>query len=164
MKIAVLSDSHDNMENIKKAIVIAKEHGIKEGFHLGDFCASPSAVLLAESGLTWHCSWGNVDGDPLAMYKKTLSYGTMTFADHDTSEVEKDGRKIFLTHYPEIARIAALSGQYDAAFYGHNHTAAQEMIGKTLLANPGEVVGFKGHPSFGIYDTNTNTFEHVDIK
>lgn len=164
MLIAILSDSHDNMENIKKALELTKARGISEGLHLGDMCAPPAAILLAESGLKWHCVWGNVDGDKLQTYRKTAEYGTMEYAEQDFAEIELGGKKIFITHYPEVARIAALSGRYDAAFHGHNHVAAQEMVGESLLANPGEVAGFRfGKPSFGIYDTETGNFEHVSL-
>lgn len=164
MKLAVFSDSHDNMENIKKAIELCKQAGITRGLHLGDFCAPPSLTLLAESGLTWQCVWGNVDGDRLLSYQRVAPLGTMDLVAEDFRELEIDGKKLFLTHYPQISRIAALSGLYDACFYGHNHEAKQEIIGKTLLANPGEVAGFRfGKPSFGIYDTETNLFAHVLI-
>jgi putative phosphoesterase len=162
MLIAVFSDSHDNMENIKKAVELAKERGITRGLHLGDFCAPPTLTLLATSGLTWQCVWGNVDGDKLLSYQRVQEHGTMDLVPEDFRELEIEGRKLFLTHYPQIARIAALSGSYDATFHGHNHEANQEVVGKTLLANPGEIAGFRfGKPSFGIYDTETNTFEHV---
>ena len=164
MRIAVFSDSHDNMDNLKKAFALAKEKGLTEGIHLGDLCAPPAALLLATSGLTWQCVWGNVDGDKLQSYRLVAEHGTVDFAPGDFRELTVDGRKLFLTHYPEIARIAALSGQYDAAFHGHDHTANQEIIDKTLLANPGEIAGFRfGKPSFGIYDSQDNSFEHVLI-
>lgn len=162
MKIAIFSDSHDRLDRVQQAIDLVKERGITQGIHLGDFCAPPTTSLLGESGIHWTCVWGNCDGDKLLCYRRVEKLGTMDFADGDFREHEVDGKKLFLTHYPQIARIAALSAQYDACFHGHNHEMNQEVIGKTLLANPGEICGIRfGKPSFGIYDTETNTFEHV---
>ena len=53
----------------------------------------------------------------------------------------------------------AKTGNYDAVFHGHNHDKKTEMIEDTLLANPGELAGVKNPPSYGIYDTKTNTIE-----
>lgn len=168
MLLAVFSDSHDNMENIKKSLAICAEKNVQHGVHLGDFCAPPALELLATAGIQWKCVWGNIDGDKLLAYLRVKDYGTMDLVSEDFREIDVDNRKIFLTHYPEIARLAALSGQYDAAFHGHNHIAAQEMINvagkEVLLANPGEIAGYRyGEPSFGIYTTENNSLEHVRI-
>jgi len=164
MKIAILSDSHDHLDNLRAAIAQCEERGLTQGIHLGDFCAPFAVRLLSESKLNWIGVWGNVDGDRL---KNTDRAGAnVDIGMSDFREVELDGKKIFLTHYDQIGRIAALSGQYDAVFHGHNHIAAQEVIennGKqTLLANPGEICGWRfGKPSFAVYDTENNAVEHI---
>jgi putative phosphoesterase len=161
MKIAVFSDSHDRVDNLDRAIAIAKEMGITQALHLGDLIA-PFVVKenLANSGLQWTCVWGNNDGDKLLA--AAFATENVDLAEKDFREVEIEGRKLFLTHYPEIGRIAALSGQYDAVFFGHNHKASQEKIEKTLLANPGEIYGMRtGKASFGVYTPDDNTFEHI---
>jgi putative phosphoesterase len=165
MLVPILSDSHDNLDTLRTILAQCKERGFTNGIHLGDFCSPFSVDLLVESGITWTCVWGNNDGDRL---RNTIraSHGAVHMGENDFREVEMEGKKLFLTHYPEIGRIAALSGQYDAVFHGHNHVAAQEVIMTehcaTLLANPGEVCGWRfGKPSFGIYNTESNTFEII---
>ena len=37
------------------------------------------------------------------------------------------------------------------------------MIGKTLLVNPGELMGKKANPSIAIYDTETNLVELIEL-
>jgi putative phosphoesterase len=162
MQIAVFSDTHDNLDTTKIALEQVKAKGITHALHLGDFTSPPTIMLLAESGLQWTCVWGNCDGDKLLSYRRVEHMGTMDFANGDFRGHEVGGKKLFLTHYPEIARIAALSGQYDAVFHGHNHQAATETVGKTLLANPGELTGIRfGMPSYGIYTPEENTFEII---
>jgi len=169
MLIAVFSDSHDRMDLIDLALFQVAERGITYGIHLGDYCSPTALEKLAASGIKWKCVWGNVDGDKLKAYQAVESYGTIDIVPEDFREITVEGRQLFLTHYPDIARIAALSGQFDAVFHGHNHVAAEEMVtaanGKeTLLANPGELCGFKfGEPSYGIYDTEHNSFEHIRV-
>jgi hypothetical protein len=70
---------------------------------------------------------------------------------------------VAINHYPAIARGLA-EGNYNAVFYGHDHTSFNGEVGATLLANPGEIMGRFGTPSFGIYDTEANSFRHVPIR
>ncbi len=168
MFIAILSDTHDNEERTALALDAIRARGISRGFHLGDFVAPFMIEQLAASGIAWECVWGNNDGDQLANYV-TAAGTAVDLAPRDFREIEVEGKRLLLTHYPDIARIAALSGQYDAAFHGHTHIAKQETVegkdGKMcLLANPGAVHRPReGAPRFGIYDTEGNTLEHVEI-
>ena len=160
MKIAVFSDSHDNLPNLEKALTLAKEAGLTHGFHLGDFCSPFTVKILADSGMSWQCVWGNNDGDKVSCMR--TGGEQVDFADSDYREITLEGHSLFLTHYPQIARMAALSGKYSASFFGHNHRYSQEILENTLLANPGEVLGHRfKEPSFGIYTTESNTFERV---
>jgi len=163
MLIAVLSDSHDRTDHLEQAINLIKERGITHAFHLGDYISPFVLLQLAESGLSIQGVWGNNDGDRTTGLK--VAAGRLDIADEDFRELEIDGRTLLLTHYPQIARMAALSSKYDAVFFGHTHIASQENIGTTLLANPGEIYGMRsGTVSFGIYDTDTNLLEKVVIS
>lgn len=171
MQIAIFSDSHDHMQHIRTALAQVEGRGITTGIHLGDFCSPMAMEILAESGLHWFCVWGNVDGDRLANWLRIKDRGTIDIGTEDFRDLEIEGRKIFLTHYPEIARLAALSGKYDATFHGHDHKAASEVVTtdgehkEVLLANPGELCGFRyGVPTYGIYDTDQNTLEHITLS
>jgi hypothetical protein len=58
-----------------------------------------------------------------------------------------------MTHYPHIAKALAANERYDLVCYGHSHEGEETMIGRTLLLNPGEVMGRLGEHSFALYDT-----------
>lgn len=170
MHIAILSDTHDHTDRLRQALDIIKQKNITRAFHLGDLCSPFIVKQLADSSLQWHCVWGNNDGDRLMC--SHLAGENVTLSDNDFLELEVEGKRIFLTHYPEVARLAALSGRFDAVFYGHNHTASQEIIahqsceGKaaTLLVNPGESSGVRfGKPCFAIYDTESNSIEQIEL-
>jgi hypothetical protein len=68
-----------------------------------------------------------------------------------------------MIHYPEPALRIAQSGQFDLVCYGHNHKKHAEQIGSCLLVNPGELLGLLGAATWGLYDTDAHTFEHVQI-
>jgi hypothetical protein len=169
MKIAIFSDSHDRYENVAWALTDSHAQSAEAACHLGDYCSPPVAVPLAASPIPVYGVWGNCDGDKLLIDRRLREAGAahVDIATTDFRELELGAKKIFLTHYPEIARLAALSGLYDAVFFGHNHLSSSETIhsasGKEcLLANPGELAGTRtGTVSYGIYDTEANTFELV---
>lgn len=52
-------------------------------------------------------------------------------------EVELDGVKIYVTHFPQEAKRAASSGKYDLVVHGHTHIPCDEMIGDCRFINPG---------------------------
>ena len=63
MKIAVISDSHDHIDNLRKAIKIIKTENIDYTIHCGDFCAP---FIIKELSTLEHevfGVFGNVDGD-----------------------------------------------------------------------------------------------------
>ena len=163
MKIAVLSDSHDNVWNLATALDRVREAGAEQLFFLGDFCAPFTLVQLAE-GFPGpiHVVLGNNDGDPLLLARNAARFPHVTL--HGLlAQIEIGGRKIALHHYPEIAERLAESGAYDAVFSGHDHRRYTHRKGATLWANPGEIMGRFGEPSFGIFDTVTAEFAHVPL-
>lgn len=162
MRIALFSDSHDRLDTLHEAVAQFPALEIETGFHLGDHCSLPILEALSATGIPWHCVPGNNDR---LLLQTRPSLENVTFLFTDTHELTVGKRTLFLTHYPEIARMAALSGRYDAAFHGHTHRKAAEYIQtphkKALLANPGELCGLRyGEASFGVYDTETNTIRH----
>jgi putative phosphoesterase len=164
MHYLIVSDSHDNHANLQLAIDQAKLRGITQAIHLGDLCSPPIAKRMSESGLHWFLIWGNCDGDKLNCQQQTAASGMVDMVTTEYRELTLDGKSVFLTHYPLLAEHAAESGRYDAVFYGHNHLRSQAMVGETLFANPGEICANKtGIISYGVYDSDTNTFELVEI-
>jgi putative phosphoesterase len=161
MRVAVLSDCHDSFGNLEK--VLASLDEVQVVLFCGDYCA-PFTLKMLAGGFAGpvHSVFGNNDGDAFLLLAIAQKAGNVTFH-KPMAKLELDGRRIAVVHYPEFGEALALSGQYDAVFSGHNHTAEARTVGSTLWANPGEVMGRLGKPSFGIYDTSTNAFKIVEI-
>jgi len=104
--------------------------------------------------------WGNNDGDKRAVSKAAEGYHGFTIYG-DLAELEIEDLRIAINHYPEIAKGLAKSGLYDLVCYGHDHTAHQEMVGNTILLNPGEVMGLMGSASLAIMDTESRAVEKI---
>lgn len=166
MKIAVISDIHDNFNNLVAVLKkINEEEGIEHIVFLGDFINNGIAKFLAGFNIPVRAIWGNNDGDKGAIVRTSLDpKSNLTVADNIYDFLEFDQRKIFITHYPDLAKPMAKSGEYDAVFYGHNHIKNKDRIGDCLVINPGEISGHKeAVVSFAIYDTKTNDAEFVEI-
>lgn len=164
MIVAVLSDIHDNIWNLTNALARVRAAGAEVLIFCGDFCAPFTLTQLGkEFAGPVHCVFGNNDGDPRLLLQNALAAGNVTLHGQ-YAELELAGRRVAVNHYPEIARRLAESGQFDLVCYGHNHVAQVEQMGMTVLANPGEVMGRFGAPTFGFYDTRSGEFTLQRIR
>lgn len=166
MRVAVISDIHDQWDNLDKVLEDIQGRRVVELWVLGDLCSPPTLRQIGQSGLTSRVILGNNDGDHGRLLGAAAEFGSsMQFTTSNFAEYEIGGRRAFVSHYPEIARLAALSGEYVAAFYGHDHVAHWEKLSSgCLLANPGEVWGYKtGSVSYGLWDSQSNQFEIIEV-
>lgn len=140
MKFGLISDTHDNFENIRKAVQVFKDKRVEFVVHLGDF-VSPDAVRLFK-GLMIVGILGNNDGD---VFRLVQAFGEIKGEiKGDFWEFEKDGLKMAFYHgsQPAIRIALAESGGYDVLFHGHTHAAMSKNMGKTSVINPGSAHGF----------------------
>jgi hypothetical protein len=158
-KVAIMSDSHDNIWNLEKALAQVNASGAGMLLHLGDLVAPFIVAQLAQAFEgPIHIIEGNNDGDGRLQQQVAANFSHVTL--HDVYvEVGFGRRKFALIHYPQPARPLAHSGLFDVVCYGHDHRANHEMIGKCHLVNPGEIMGRFGQPSWGLYDCDSHTFE-----
>ncbi len=163
MKIAIISDTHDSLVNIKRALDIAVEKKCNVLIHCGDICSPETlAYIVGHWRGELHYCLGNMDSADFASIGDTMGE-RVHFHGEGVSEVDVGGRRIAFQHYPEIARGSASSDLYDAVFYGHTHKRHSEYIGETLLANPGNVCGVIESPGFAVYRTDENDLIHFDL-
>ena len=160
MKIGIITDSHDRIELLNRAIELFNKNNVKVIIHCGDFCAPFIMDELAKFKGEIHCVFGNID-DRFNTPKRAESLGIKFHG--DIAEIEIEKRKIAVNHFSNIAEALASTGKYDAVFYGHNHIADKKKIGKTLLVNAGELMDRKTGPSVAIYDTKTNDAEIIKL-
>lgn len=164
MKVAVVSDIHDNIWNLESALELIRAEKPGTLFFLGDLCAPFTMKQIAEGvSCPIHAVFGNNDGDEFLIQKVSSGFPHVTLHGY-LAELEIGGRAVALNHYPDISKRLAESGAYDAVFSGHDHKRYVHTVGKTLWANPGEVMGRFGEPGFGIYDSDSNRFRHIDIQ
>jgi hypothetical protein len=157
MQIAILSDIHDHVWNLAKALKFIGNAGAL--IVCGDLC-SPFIISQLGEGFTGpiHIVFGNNDGDTFRMTRNASRY-THLKLHGELYEAELDGIKVAANHYPEIASPLAQSGKYEVVCYGHNHAYAMQHQSGVFLLNPGAVMGYDPiqsldvPPSLILFDT-----------
>ena len=151
MKLGVMSDSHDNIPNVKRAVALFNEIGVELVVHAGDFIAPFAIDPLADLNCKVVGVFGNNDGERVVLVKKFEAIGEVHPNLASTSLGDKT---IAVMHYPELAIPIAKSGEYDIVVYGHTHKIDIQKD-SSLLLNPGETGG---------WTTGKATVAVVDIK
>ena len=161
MELGIISDTHEHIENIAKAIQIFQKHGASPIVHLGDYCAGPS--VRAFKGTKIIGILGNNDGDVLRLEKNFKEIGG-EFR-WDFCVLEFDGLKIACYHgtVPELTDALVRSKQYDIVLSGHTHESHQEIRDGVLHLNPGSAHGFEKKGTVAILDTKTKNIEIVEL-
>lgn len=172
MKIAIFSDAHDNIWNLKAAL--SAIHDCDALLYCGDLCSPFIIPLMAQRfSKDIHIVFGNNDGDTYRITQNAAGFPQV----HLYGEVFKkvmDGKSFAMNHYPEIATELAKTGEFDVVCYGHDHLRHESRSGKTLLVNPGTLMGYNPKPpggtppedvvpTFAIYDTGTNATAWYEV-
>jgi putative phosphoesterase len=131
--VGVLSDSHDDVPLLRRAVGLLRNSGVEHLVHAGDIAGPAALQVLLDSGLPVTAVFGNCDG---VLRKHPVSAGTVHPGPHVFS---LDGRRLALVH--DMKSLAAgVRDQVDVVVHGHTHKAAVES-GPPLMVNPGEVGG-----------------------
>ena len=168
MRLAILSDIHDNLWNLAVAMEVART--ADELLCCGDLCAPFVIDELTSGDIPVHIVFGNNDAD---LYRITLKAAKKPKCQihGEFFQATLDGRRIAMNHFDYLARPIAKSGDYDVVCFGHNHEFEVSRQGATLLINPGPVMGAKFSsgkwedvaPTFVIYDTVAHTVDAYAI-
>ena len=160
--IGICSDSHDHVDNIKKAVAYFKSQNVSHLIHAGDYC-SPFTIPLFE-GLPLHGIFGNNDGDKYLLMKKFDEIGA--YLHGDFFSFEEDGLTFAVYHgtYEEITRSLERSGLYDVVISGHTHEPNVETVGETVSINPGSLNGFDGDAMLALFDTAKREVKFKEIN
>lgn len=156
MKIAIISDTHDNLTSIKKIVGWLNQEKITLILHCGDVATLETLEMgFGNFKGAIHISLGNADIRHNLEPGRHDNYNIIS----DFGEININDRKIAFTHFPEDSKKLAESGKYNLVFYGHTHKPWEEKIGECRLVNPGEAAGQYQKSTFAVYDTASGKLE-----
>jgi putative phosphoesterase len=163
MQIAILSDSHDHIPNLVRAVNRANKAGAEILIHCGDLISPFMLPYLQRFHGQIHLIYGNNTGDQhLISTRCATTFGRITLHGF-SADFTAGGLRIGCHHYPETARGLAACGQYDMVCYGHNHKSRAEKTGNCLLLNPGKLLGKDELPGFIILETNDMCWRRIIV-
>ena len=150
--IGAMSDTHDRLDAVDKAISFFNSQQVTDVLHAGDLVSPFVAPLFSRLKAKLHFVWGNNEGDHDFIKVRFADIGVSPLGDF--AELQLGGKRIALLHgiRQEIVDSLVESGHYDLVVRGHSHKA-EVIEGKTLVVNPGEVCGYlTGHQTVALID------------
>jgi uncharacterized protein len=150
MRLAVLSDIHDNVW--KLAAALERAAGADVMICCGDLC---SPFIIHQLGRDFagpiHVVFGNNDGDLFRIASNARQYPHIRLHG-EWFRGEFGGRRLAVNHYDGIGRALAASNEFDVVCFGHNHVLEISRICGTLAINPGAIMG----ATFGVDGARTD--------
>jgi len=137
--IGIMSDSHDNLKAIKKAVKYFNSENVDLVIHAGDLISPFTAQEFLKLNSPLIAIFGNNDGEREGLIQ---AYQNMCYLE-DFKEISIENREIALIHgtNPAIVESLFISGKYDVIICGHTHKL-EINSGEGLLINPGETCGY----------------------
>ena len=149
MKIIIISDSHDNIANLKLAIGFAKKIKADGIIHCGDWDNLRAVKIAYSCNIPVYGVLGNADVDP----------GIAEIVNDSWLKVNLGNRKIGVVH--NIKDFVFDKKKLDIIFCGHRHFKCERVVNGVKVVAPGALHSIE--PSFAVYDTDTNGVEFFDL-
>ncbi|GIV66840.1 MAG: YfcE family phosphodiesterase [Chloroflexota bacterium] len=164
MKVAILSDTHNHLANLQKALRIVEEEKIQTIIHCGDVTTVETALLLSPYQVI--LAYGNGDFNSGEIRDTLMRNNPASFAG-PVFQGDLDNLRIAVTHGHLVSTFQNLLNcrQFDLIFFGHSHRREERIQGNTRLINPGALGGLKKEErSFCILDTHNRQIRFVLIE
>ena len=172
MIVGIMSDTHDHLPLIDKAMKKLVDENVELVLHAGDYVSPFVIPHFKPFKGKFIGVFGNNDGDHELLKRRFEEVGLEIrgiFA-----EIKIDNLRIALLHGgepgsppgpSELLKSLIASECYDVIVHGHVHEAKAYRKDKTLIINPGEVCGYLTQkPSVAIWNTKTMDVKIVQLE
>jgi len=170
MLIGAISDTHDNVPNLLKAIKVFNERRVELVIHCGDWVSPFMLDFCGELKAKIESVWGNNEGDIYRFLTRHQKKQWNVEFHNISMELEVDGKKLAAYHGDSKPLLRALiaSQAYDVVFSGHTHAPLIEKEGKTLHVNPGSTSGLSESSltkiiTVALFDTKQSDAEIINL-
>ena len=157
MLIGVISDTHDHLTTIDRAIDLFDQRGAQAMIHPGDLVAPFAARQLLKYTGPIYVTYGNNDGEREGLHKilPQITDGPL--------KIVMGGKKILVHHFIEWCSQSDID-EADIVITGHTHEVVNEEQDGKLLLNPGECCGWvNDRATVGLLDTEAMSMEIVEL-
>jgi uncharacterized protein len=192
LKIGIISDTHDDVENVQSAIEIFNTEKVTHVIHAGDYIFPGIVLEFKKLEAKLIGVLGNNDGERVHLLKNFLSIGAELKG--ELGEVELGGVLFGIYHGTDeqLKRKLVDSGKYDVIITGHTHRIEMPSVhnntinlndekkqdgnkihkngGPTLVLNPGTahrkvdtISGAFKEGGLIIFNTETMDYKFVNL-
>ena len=152
MRVGVVSDTHNNLANVREIVALFNAAGVERVVHTGDITKGTTLDLFGKLEAPLYGVFGNNDVERDGLYRSATAHG-FTLADPPL-ELAWAQRRILVVHDPLDLKNVPLG--YDLALHGHTHLHRCEQAAGYLVFNPGECAGhMTGYNAVGVVDLTT---------
>ncbi|HNX24307.1 MAG TPA: metallophosphoesterase family protein [Spirochaetota bacterium] len=162
MLIGIFSDTHNDIEEMQKAISIFREKNVKILIHAGDITSPRMLEYLKD--FDCYVVLGNgdlIDSEDINL--KAASLGMRPVEDKIEFECGGKNFLVFHGHNVPMYREAVASGKYNYIIKGHTHHFENYISNGCRIINPGAVYGHD-ESSIAILDTDADKVEKIDLE
>ena len=161
MKIGILADIHDNVDNIRHAVNLLNALQVHVTLIAGDLVSPLVVPSLRKLRGTVIACFGDNDGNQIGISGGMRIVGTM--AHGPVCYQTDDGVRILMAH--QLSEIRDCIDGADVIVFAHSHRSsiAADRHGRVFI-NPGEVGGWMYRkPSIALFDTETKEAEILEL-
>jgi hypothetical protein len=158
MKVGVISDTHDRLPAIARALERFRDHRVDAIIHPGDIVAPFAAKPLAALGVPLHVTYGNNDGERAGLKRvlPQIQDGPLL--------LQLAGKTILVHHFLDWCAPGDVS-RADVIITGHTHEVLIEQREAKLFLNPGECCGWvTGRATVAVLDVPTLEVELIELS
>ena len=158
MIIGVLSDTHDRLPALDRALAVFRRRSVGAVIHAGDIVAPFAAKRLRDWPGRLYVIYGNNDGE-----REGLK-GTLEQIQDGPLKLELGGKRILVHHFIDWCEAADIADA-DIIITGHNHEVVNEVQDGKLFLNPGECCGWlSGRCTAAILNTDSMSADIIEVS
>ena len=152
MLVGVVSDTHNNIKNIKKIISLFNEEQLDLVIHTGDISKAATLEIFSNLNCPLVGVFGNNDRIEEGLEEVCEQYN-FNFQEPPLS-LTLENKKIAVFHEPELIEEYITEHQdIDIILHGHTHKYKEERKDGIIYFNPGESAGsMEGKSAIGLID------------
>jgi uncharacterized protein len=177
MKIGIISDTHDDIENVQEAIQIFNKNNVEYVIHAGDYIFPGIIKEFTKLDAKLIGVLGNNDGERNGILKSFIDIKGELKGEIGEIEIERIRFGIYHGTDREIKESITRSRKYDILICGHTHKREPQNSGTivnkdTFILNPGSAhrksISISGSfTDIGriiLFDTQSKIYEFIDLS
>jgi len=155
MLIGVVSDTHNNIQNIRNIIDIFNNEKIDIAIHTGDISKPETLKLFSKLNCPLAGVFGNNDRIETGLKEVCEEYN-FKFQEPPFA-ITLENRNLAIFHEPElIESYLDTNKNVELVIHGHTHRYREDKINNVIYFNPGESAGsLKGKNAIGVICTKS---------